>query len=334
MSLMLLLASCDRAISPLFVGSFSRLCWTAVDPSREVPRQLLQHRYLPDLVPDSYGPSDDDRAAETPQSQRPANLGVDEARGVPAEARLVLPAPDVGFCADLDDRRADGQPGAGGEVLVAQVEVHVELVAAEGPALPLDRHEQGHPAVRHGDLLGEAWRAVGGVAAAATPPVVADHALGAVQDRLLQHQAAGVIGAAGDELNGALVAWGAPDVVEPGFECEAAQVLHCSTVCATVCATRGRWRGLMSFRSLRTNFHQTSPMRHPELSVRWRPIPTIARASRSPPGPPARWARSSGPPPTNASWQLWQVRAHRRAQHRRALPKPLSRFPPARSSRA
>src|SRR5205807_4480519 len=69
--------------------------------------------------------------------------------------------------------------------------------------------------------------AVGRVAAAAGPPVVADHALDAVQDRFLQHEAAGVAGAAGDELNGALVARGTPDVVEPGFEGEAAQVLHC-----------------------------------------------------------------------------------------------------------
>src|SRR5439155_1270408 len=88
-------------------------------------------------------------------------------------------------------------------------------------------HERGHPAVRHGDLLGKERGAVGGVAAAPSAPVVADQALGAIQDRLLQHQAAEVVGAAGDELDRALVAWGTPDVVEPGFEGEAAQVLHC-----------------------------------------------------------------------------------------------------------
>src|SRR5438132_409219 len=118
MSLRLLLASCDRAISPLFVGSFSRLCWTSLDPSRAGGCQRdrrLQGRDLSDDVARAHRPSDDDGATEAPQSQRPANLRVDEARGVPAEARLVLPASDVWFGADLDDRRPDGQPGAGRE---------------------------------------------------------------------------------------------------------------------------------------------------------------------------------------------------------------------------
>ena len=72
--------------------------------------------------------------------------------------------------------------GSGGDVDLGQVEVDVELVTGQGPLLVVGPGEQGDgPTVHQGELSARFSGSVGGVAATAGPPTVADQAFGRVE---------------------------------------------------------------------------------------------------------------------------------------------------------
>src|SRR5262245_40667993 len=77
---------------------------------------------------------------------------VDETLGIAAEALYELLAAGVRLGRDLDDGGAEPQPRAGREVRLAQVQVHVEFVAGQGPAGPLLRHQGDDPGVHDVEL--------------------------------------------------------------------------------------------------------------------------------------------------------------------------------------
>ena len=76
---------------------------------------------------------DDHLGVDAAEVQALAGVGVDEAHGVEAEALGELGAAAVRDGGDLDDGLADAQPGAGRQLVGAEVEVDVELVAGERP---------------------------------------------------------------------------------------------------------------------------------------------------------------------------------------------------------
>ena len=80
-------------------------------------------------------------------------LGVHEPVCVVAEARAELDAAVVGRGRHLDHGRPQREPGAGGEVRLRDVEVDVELVAGERPAVPVaGRDEVDRARVGDGQL--------------------------------------------------------------------------------------------------------------------------------------------------------------------------------------
>ena len=130
-----------------------------------------------------------------------AGVGVHEAEGFEAEAGGELGAAPVGLVGDLDDGGAEGEAGAGRQVVGAQVEVDVELVAGQGPPVGVDRDQGRHPGVHEVQLHVGMGLAVVGAGAAPDPPAVAHQAVVEVEGALDQHLPLTRLGPADDELH-------------------------------------------------------------------------------------------------------------------------------------
>ena len=110
-----------------------------------------------------------------------ADVGVDEAHGREAEALGELGAAPVRLIGDLHDRLADAQPGARRQLLGAEVEVDVQLVAGERPPLRRTGDQRHGPDVHDVELHVGMGRAVGRARAGPLVPRVADEADGQVE---------------------------------------------------------------------------------------------------------------------------------------------------------
>ena len=150
-------------------------------------------------------PDDDHSRVEAAQAELATGRGVHEAKGVAPEARRELVAAAVGLIGHLDHGGADPQPRAGRKVGRAEVEVDVQLVAGEGPALGRPGHEQCNACVHHVQLHVGVGPAVGGPAARAQRPGVADEALVDVELALGQDLALGDRRTPHDQLDAAVV---------------------------------------------------------------------------------------------------------------------------------
>ena len=104
--------------------------------------------------------------------------------------------------ADLEDRRADLEAGARGQVLGTQVEVDVELVARERPALPIAScHEVDDARVHECDLGGSSV-VVGTVRSRSSrTPAIPDEAVLEIEYALLEDLALALDRAPYDELD-------------------------------------------------------------------------------------------------------------------------------------
>jgi len=80
---------------------------------------------------------------------------------------------------DLDQRRADPEPCTGRQVRPAEVEIHVELVACEGPALAHAGEQRDHASVHQRQLNVR-------IGAPCSPPV-ADEPFGLVELALVEN---------------------------------------------------------------------------------------------------------------------------------------------------
>jgi len=158
----------------------------------------------------------DHRGVDAAQVQGVALLGVDEPQCLEPEPGHELLAPPVREVADLDHRRADRQPGAGRQVLAADVEVDVELVAGERPAVAGAGHQRCGPRVHDRDLA--SW------ITGPVEPAVADQAGVGVDLGLGEHLPLPLGWAADDQLEGALVGGGVADVVQTRFQRGVVQV--------------------------------------------------------------------------------------------------------------
>ena len=153
------------------------------------------------------------------ESQLPADAEVHEAQGGRAEAGGELRTARVRLVGDLDDGAADRQAGPGREVLFAEVEIDVELVAGEGAVVLGAAGDQSRePGVDDVQLHVRVRRAVAGPPAPAPNPGVADNAFGQRQLRDLEDLALVDRRAADDEVELAVVLRGVLDVCEPRLE--------------------------------------------------------------------------------------------------------------------
>src|SRR6266581_253244 len=135
-------------------------------PRARIERRLTGLRTVYAGLNSSNGIAGPDRAAlhdasvETAHPMRPADRGVDPAQGLATESRAELGAACVRRLADLDDGRPDRQPAAGGQRLQAQVEIDVELIAGQRPALAVGLDRLQDPRADYGQLGIEIGRPV------------------------------------------------------------------------------------------------------------------------------------------------------------------------------
>ena len=113
---------------------------------------------------------------------------------------------------------------AGGQVLRAQVEVHVQLIAGERPPLGVLRDQGGRSRIHDIELHLRMRTPVGAARAAASAPRVARQPFGHVELPFLQHLSSVDGGASHDQRQHPFQFGGVLDVVEPGLELRGGQV--------------------------------------------------------------------------------------------------------------
>ena len=92
-------------------------------------------RTLGDSVAATYDAGYDDPGVEAAQAELAAGFVVDPVERIEPEPPRELGAAGMRLIGDLDRRRPEHQLGAGREVVLRQVEVDVQLIAGECPAV-------------------------------------------------------------------------------------------------------------------------------------------------------------------------------------------------------
>ena len=143
--------------------------------------------------------------ALTPRSRssRPGDLLTNLIASVPKRA-LNFAQPVWGSAVTSITASPDGEPGSGGQVPDADVQVDVELVARERPALAAAGDRLRRPRVHQRQLREGIGCPVGPAAAPAASPDVSDEALVEIQHSLVEHLALVRGGAPDDQLDRAL----------------------------------------------------------------------------------------------------------------------------------
>ena len=131
----------------------------------------------PDAVADAEDAAAQDTRVDAAQSQRTALRRGRQAQRIDAEPRRELRAAGMRRRRHLERRLPEVEHGARGEVVDAEVEIDVDLVAGERHALRRRRHQQRGARVHHRHLRLGIGRSGGPAPAAALTPVVADEAL-------------------------------------------------------------------------------------------------------------------------------------------------------------
>ena len=145
---------------------------------------------------------------------RPARRGADPAQRIGPEPGAELRAAGVRQVRDLEHGVPHRQPRAGGQVLLGEIQVQVELVAGEGPARPVGLDGGQHARAHQRELGGRVCGAVRRGAAAAGEPPVADEAVRRVEDGLVEDLALAGARSSDDQLQRGGVAGRGEDVVE------------------------------------------------------------------------------------------------------------------------
>src|SRR5688500_16096374 len=181
-----------------------------------------------DLVAPPDRPRLDDAGVQAPQSQRSPSWAPDEIERGLAEAPRELAAALVNGRRDLEDRLADGEGGADRQVLLAEVEVDVELVARLGPVLVrVAVADQPRDAGAHHRQLEVP------VAARLTAPAVALEPEALDELTPLQELALSERGPADDQLQGPLLRRRSAHPVQSGLELVGGQERGHTTKLAT-----------------------------------------------------------------------------------------------------
>jgi len=122
---------------------------------------------------DAIAPVDDatthDSCVQAAHAMGPPSRRIDPAQGIAPEPGAELCATVVRRLADLDDRRADDESTLGGQVRLAQVEVDVELVPGERPALLVGLDDRQDAGADEGQLGRQVRRRPGDIAGPERP---------------------------------------------------------------------------------------------------------------------------------------------------------------------
>jgi hypothetical protein len=146
------------------------------------------------------------------------NGGVYEPACIQTETLRELVTTKVGWTSYLDDGGSNLEAGTGREVVFAQVEINIELVARELPSVSLTGYQQGCSSVHYRQLRVGMRRSV--------RPIVAYEALGAIQ-HCFQEDFSLVFGrTTNDELHSSLVSGGTTDLVETTLKEGGVHVSH------------------------------------------------------------------------------------------------------------
>jgi cation diffusion facilitator family transporter len=189
-------------------------------------RDKLVRGQLADHVPAADGSGHDDPGVQAAEPQSAAHGRVDKAQGVEAEPGGELGAAPVRLVGNLDNRRAQGQPGAGLQVSGAEIEVDVELIAGQLAPGRVLGDEQGGAGVHDVQLHARMRRPIRGAAAGSLRPAVADEASLRVEGAFGEYLTLVDGGPAHDQLDRAAVPWRIPDVIEAGFQRDGTEMLH------------------------------------------------------------------------------------------------------------
>ena len=148
----------------------------------------------------------DDLGVDPAQPQLFARADVHEPQRHRTEPGRELRAAGVGLVGDLDDGRADRQPRAGGQVLMAEIEVDMQLITGEGPiVVGVAGDEAGQSGVDDVQLHVRVRGTVSRPPARPLVPGIADEALGERQLGLVEHLAPVDRRAAHDEVERAVI---------------------------------------------------------------------------------------------------------------------------------
>src|SRR6266545_3418100 len=180
--------------------------------ARAMTARCCSARELANRVASPDRPALDDLCIDAAQVERDALWRVDELPRLCAVAFGELPAAEVREIGHFDNRGADLHSGSGWEVLGAQIEVDVELIAGERPALVVARDQRRGAGVHERQLR---FR-IGPLAARA--PRVADQSALDVQLGLPERFAFADRGSPRDQLDRSVVVRGRTDLVEPGLK--------------------------------------------------------------------------------------------------------------------
>ena len=118
--------------------------------------------------------------------------------------------------------RPDAEQGPRRKVVLADVEIDVQLIAGQTPAVGGAGHQCSHPGVHH--------RHLGQAAATALAPAVTDEPLFEVEHPLVELLAVIDCRAADDQLESAEVGGRIADVVEAGIEFGSGQMIGCELI--------------------------------------------------------------------------------------------------------
>ena len=110
--------------------------------------QVIYRAWTPSILGDRAGL--DDLGVDAAEMEGLADRRVHEAERLDAEALAELGAPGVRLVGYLEDGRADGEPCPGQQVVGAQVEVDVELIAGKRPTCPLVGEQGDDACIHHG----------------------------------------------------------------------------------------------------------------------------------------------------------------------------------------
>lgn len=159
---------------------------------------------------------------------------IDPGQGGISKSRREFSAAIMRLGGDLNDRRSDVKTVPGPEVVLAEVEIDVKLIAGKGPAFLRTGDEIGGPRVHQGELRIEFRRSRSWRDGKMVDPTIPFRARGQIEVTPLQCLSLFRLGTHDDRLKPALLAWRLADVFEPGDE------LVCRPMHVFIVATRAR----------------------------------------------------------------------------------------------
>lgn len=174
-------------------------------------RGNMAGREFADGVTEAEGSGLNDAGVEAAEAEVHPNFGIHEGKGVRAEARFEFRAAGVRIGGDFEDNVADLELRAWREVVGAEIEIDIELVAGDGPGVAGTGYGGDGARVHDGDLAFLVWAFPGA-------PAIAEKGAFEIKGSFGEDLALACGRAADDEFEHAGIGGSIFDVGESGFE--------------------------------------------------------------------------------------------------------------------